>query len=490
MNSVLAIDIGTTSTKGLLITSQGVVLASHQVAYPTHYPQPHFAEQNPEEIFDAVVSVIHSIAARNDITAISFSAAMHTIMAVNEEGKPISSLIIWADTRSIVQSQELEGKGLRQILYEKTGTPVHPMSPLCKLLWWKEHQPELLKRAHKFVSIKEFVIFRLTGQFLIDYSIASATGIFNISTLHWSSAALDQLGIPTGKFSHPVPTHFSVELTTEQSAFLELKNSVKLIIGASDGCCAQLGSGATKENDIAITVGTSGAVRKMSKSRVMDPKGRVFNYILDQHNFVCGGATNNATAVIHWFAKQFLQKPSTTLTEFIDLTKLIQAGSEGLLFLPYVFGERAPVYDAAASGVFLGVTVQHTLLHFQKAVAEGICFALKSILETIHESSNPYRLIISGGITYSPEWLQMLSDVLNKELHVATDHDASTIGAAMIAFRALGIEFQQSQQTTSRVLPNRDRSLVYEKSYAVYKTLYASLKSTFHAHHQSLNSCR
>lgn len=490
MNSILAIDIGTTSTKGLLITSQGVVLASHQVAYPTHYPQPHFAEQNPEEIFDAVVSVMHAIAAHNEITVISFSAAMHSIMAVNEEGKPLSPLIIWADTRSIAQSQKLEDKGLRQILYEETGTPVHPMSPLCKLLWWKENQPEMLTRAHKLISIKEYVIFRLTSQFLIDYSIASATGIFNISTLQWSATALDQLGIPTGKFSHPVPTDFSVELTTEQSAFLELKNSVKLIIGASDGCCAQLGSGATQENDIAITVGTSGAVRKMSKSRVMDPQGRVFNYILDQHNFVCGGATNNATAVIHWFAKQFLQKPSLTLIEFIDQTNQIQAGSEGLLFLPYVFGERAPVYDAATSGVFFGVTVQHTLLHFQKAVAEGICFALKSILETIHEPSNPCRLIISGGITYSSKWLQMLSDVLNKELHVATDHDASTVGAAMIAFRAQGIEFQQSQQTTSRLLPNSDRALIYEKSYAVYKTLYASLKSTFHTHHQSLNSCR
>ncbi|NOS92250.1 MAG: gluconokinase [Cyclobacteriaceae bacterium] len=488
MNSVLAIDIGTTSTKGLLITSQGVVLASHQVAYPTSYPQPHFAEQNPQEIFDAVVYVIHTIAAHNEVTVISFSAAMHSIMVVNQEGKPLSPLIIWADTRSIAQSRDLEK--IRQALYEETGTPVHPMSPLCKLLWWKEHQPNLLVQAHKFISIKEYVIFRLTGQFLIDHSIASATGIFNLSMLGWSATALNQLGVPFDKFSDPVPTDFSVELTTEQSAFLELKNSVKLIIGASDGCCAQLGSGATQEEDISITVGTSGAVRKMSKTRVMDPQGRVFNYILDQRNFVCGGATNNATAVIHWFAKQFLQKPSITLTEFIDQTNQIQAGAEGLLFLPYVFGERAPVYDAATSGVFLGVTVQHTLLHLQKAVAEGICFALKSILETIHVSSAPSRLIVSGGITYSPEWLQMLSDVLDKELQVATDHDASAVGVAMIAFRAQGIEFQQSQQTILRVLPNTDRALVYEKSYAVYKTLYESLKSTFHTHHQLMNSCR
>jgi gluconokinase len=490
LNSVLAIDIGTTSTKGLLITNYGVVLASHQVAYPTHYPRPHFAEQNPEEIFAAVVSVIQTIAAHHEVTVISFSAAMHSIMAVNGEGKPLSPLIIWADTRSISQSQELEKIGLRQVLYEETGTPVHPMSPLCKLLWWKENLPEMLKRAHKLISIKEYVIFRLTGQFLIDYSIASATGIFNLSTLSWSSTALNQLGISSDKFSDPVPTHFSVELTQDQSAFLELKNSVKLIIGASDGCCAQLGSGATQEEDISITVGTSGAVRKMSKTRLIDLQGRVFNYILDPHNFVCGGATNNATAVIHWFAKQFLQKPTTTLIEFIDQTKEIQAGSEGLLFLPYVFGERAPIYDAATSGVFLGITVQHSQLHFQKAVAEGICFALKSILETFHVSSHPCRLIVSGGITYSPEWLQMLSNVLGKELHVATDHDASAIGAAMIAFRAEGIEFHQSQPVSTKVLPNREHTLIYEKSYAVYKTLYESLKNTFHTHHQLLNSCR
>ena len=257
MNSVLAIDIGTTSTKGLLITSQGVILASHQVAYPTHYPQPHSAEQNPEEIFGAVVSVIHSIAVQYEVKVISFSAAMHSIMAVNEEGKPLSPLIIWADTRSIVQSQELEDKSLRQILYEETGTPVHPMSPLCKLLWWKENQPDILKQAHKFISIKEYVIFRLTGQYLVDYSIASATGIFNLSTLHWSATAFAQLEIPIEKFSAPVPADFAVELNAEQSAFLELKNSVKLIIGASDGCCAQLGSGATQENDIAITVNSS-----------------------------------------------------------------------------------------------------------------------------------------------------------------------------------------------------------------------------------------
>lgn len=489
MNSVLAIDIGTTSTKGLLVTPQGEVMASHQIAYPTHYPQPHFVEQNPEEIFEAVVSIIRTVAKEQDIPVISFSAAMHSLMAVDANGKPLSPLIIWADTRSIDQCVAIERAGLRQSLYEYTGTPVHPMSPLCKLLWWKEQQPKLLANAHKFISIKEFIVYRLTGQFVIDYSVASATGLFNVETLSWDSFASELHGHPNEKFSTPVPIDHTIPLSKVQSEFLQLSYNTKLIMGASDGCCAQLGSGAVLKRDISITVGTSGAVRRLSQARVIDPQGRVFNYLLDKNTFVCGGATNNATAVIKWFATCFLQKPTISLVEFIDQTKSIEAGSKGLVFLPYLFGERAPVYDATASGVFFGASVQHTILHFQRAVAEGICFALKSILETVETTTHSSRLIVSGGITHSDTWLQMLSDVLGRELVVTTDYDASALGAAIIAFRAKGIEFQQKESTSTTVTPDHERAARYEQSYVIYKTLYASLKSTFHIHHQLLREC-
>ncbi len=486
MDRVLAIDIGTTSTKGLLVTRQGNVLASHQEAYPTQYPQLHFAEQDSEEIFQAVVSIIRIIAKEHETPVISFSAAMHSLMAVDVNGKAISPLLIWADTRSIDQCLAIERTGLQQSLYEHTGTPVHPMSPLCKLLWWKENQPELLSLAHKFISIKEFVVFRLTGQFVIDYSIASATGLFNLETLSWDSLAFELHGQPIDKFSKPVPIDHIIQLSKVQCEFLYLRDATKLVIGASDGCCAQLGSEATQEGDISITVGTSGAVRKLSKSRIIDPQGRVFNYLLDKGTFVCGGATNNAAAVIKWFATNFLQRPNMSLVDFIDQTKNIEAGSEGLIFLPYLFGERAPVYDATASGVFFGASVQHTILHFQRSVAEGICFALKSILETVETATHSSRLIVSGGITYSDNWLQMLSDVLGRELMVATNYDASALGAAIIAFRAEGIEFQQKEDKATIVLPNYALSARYEKSYAVYIMLYASLKNTFRAQNQSL----
>jgi gluconokinase len=212
----------------------------------------------------------------------------------------------------------------------------------------------------------------------------------------------------------------------------------------------------------------------------------VFNYLLDKGTFVCGGATNNAAAVIKWFATNFLQRPNMSLVDFIDQTKNIEAGSEGLIFLPYLFGERAPVYDATASGVFFGASVQHTLLHFQRAVAEGICFALKSILETVDAATPSSCLIVSGGITHSPNWLQMLSDVLGRELVVTTDYDASAMGAAIVAFRSEGKEFKHKEDKATIVLPNYALSARYEKSYAVYNMLYASLKNTFRAQNQSL----
>lgn len=487
MNSVLAIDIGTTSTKGLLVTSDGQVVASHQIAYPTYYPQPHFAEQDPNEILHAVIEVIRAIAAQHTIEVVSFSAAMHGIMAVDENGTPLTPLIIWADTRSIAQCQALEGDGLRQTLYVQTGTPLHPMSPLCKLLWWKEHRPDLLEQTNKFLSIKEYIFHCLAGQYIIDYSTASATGLFDVEKREWSSLAISLHQQPIEKFSIPVPPDFSIQLSDAQSSFLSLPHSVRWMVGASDGCCAQLGSGATQPGDISITVGTSGAVRRLSKSRWIDPHGRVFYYLLDADTFVCGGATNNATSVIKWFSSQFLQNPELSLPDFFERIKNQEAGSSGLIFLPYLFGERAPVYDAAASGVFFGISVQHTLVHFQRAVAEGICFALKSILETLEKGTDSSRLIVSGGITYSQVWLHMLSDVLGRELIIATDYDASAIGAAMIAFQANGQILPRTMETQYTISPDQTRVKQYQLSYAVYKTLYESLKNSFHTHRQLLH---
>jgi gluconokinase len=481
---LLAIDIGTTSTKGLAVTSTGEVIALHQVFYPTLYPQPGHVEQDPEIIFQAVLEAIREVfkkSTNHHLAGICFSAAMHSVMGVDENGNPITPLIIWADTRSATQSKKIKALGIAQQLYEATGTPVHPMSPLCKLLWWKENQPEIIEKAHKFISIKEFVVHRLTGEYLIDYSTASATGLFDSKELKWSAKASELHQLPKEKFSIPVSIyHQVVGIHSSFAKQMRIDRQTRIIVGASDGCSAQLGSGAMKQGELAITLGTSGAVRSASHKQTVDGQGRIFNYILDNEFFVCGGATNNGTALLNWYAEKFDPTSSKTLIEFIEEVSSIAAGADGLIALPFLLGERAPMYDPDARGVFFGVSMNHTRKHFQRALIEGICFELKSIVDAIEQSvGQSKKIIVSGGFTHSAAWVQILSNILGRQLVVSDSHDASALGAAAIGFKSLNMAFKMDHAAERIFYPDKSHYELYEAQFEIFETVYLQLASSF-----------
>jgi gluconokinase len=483
LSCVLAIDIGTTSTKGLVVASTGEVLAAHQEFYSTSYPLPGFAEQDPEVVFRSVVKIIKEVRQKikSPLAGICFSGAMHSVMVIDAQGNALTPLVIWADTRSADQAKEIKSKGLAQKIYEITGTPVHPMSLLCKLMWWQEHQPEMIEKAHRFISIKEFVIFKLTGEFLVDYSTATATGLFDIEELRWSELAQRLHCVPPSKFSTPVSIYHSVESTKEVwMNELQLNSDCKIILGASDGCCAQIGSGAMGEGELSITLGTSGAVRVASKKRIINPKGSIFNYLLDESTFICGGATNNGTALLNWYSGLFDTSASKNIIEFVKETETIAAGASGLIFLPYLLGERAPIYNADARGVFFGISIGHSRLHFQRALLEGICFGIKSILMAIEKLvGRSKKIIVSGGITHSPAWLQLLSNVLGRDLIVPDASDASAMGAAMIGFKSLGITMKKPHITERKINPDSVANHLYEEQFKIFESLYLSLEKQF-----------
>ena len=483
MNCVLAIDIGTTSTKCLLVSKEGSVLHQHQNFYPTHYPQSGFAEQDPEVIFQAVLSCISSIpqSLNKSFSIICFSGAMHSLLAIDKNGEPITPLLIWADTRSVDEASELKKMGVAQQLYESTGTPVHPMSPLCKLLWMKQHQPEIILKAFRFLSIKEFVIYKLTNEFLVDYSTASATGFFDLKKKAWSELAFQFHQVPPIKFSLPVSIYdSSKEILKDWIDKLNLDSACKIIIGSSDGCAAQLGSDAMEDGFLSLTLGTSGAVRIASAKKIIGTSDIIFNYVFDESTFICGGATNNGAALLQWYSKNMDQNASTNLSEFVNQILHIPAGADGLLFLTYLLGERAPMYDADARGVFFGISVEHTKLHFQRALLEGICFALKSILISIEKATNTnHKIKVSGGITHSSALLQMLSNILGRELIVSSENDASAMGAAIIGFRAIGIEMNIDCKTQSTITPDLLVNQKYENLFKVWVGLYPSLEHSF-----------
>ena len=481
---ILAIDIGTTSTKGLAVAPDGIVLASFNKPYPTFYPSPGYAEQNPETIYNAVCEVIQTTLTKsgnsNNLVGISFSCAMHSLMAVDKTGKPITPLIIWADMRSTIHADELKLRPEAQAIYEQSGTPIHPMSPLCKILWMKKELPVLFSSVHKFISIKEYIFFRFFGEYKIDYSLASATGLFDNNNLRWSQVALDAIGIDSDRLSQPVsPYHQFINLKSEIAGAMGVGYSTPFIVGASDGCLANLGSGAMEEGDISITIGTSGAVRMASSSYKNDQRQRIFNYRLDEQQFIVGGATNNGAVLVSWFAENF-EKVKSDAKAF-DAEAFSVGNTEGLIFLPYVLGERAPIYDPHAKGVFFGVGIQHKLAHFKRAILEGICLEIYSIVKAVEETVCPAKQVIaSGGFTKSDLWVQLVADVLGKTVKVDSKSDASAVGAAMMGFKSLGIAYTPPANNKAICFtPNEKNHQRYRKKFILFESLYRNLKTDF-----------
>jgi gluconokinase len=473
---LLAVDVGTSGVKALAVTPQGQILTQHWRSYQLRHPQSGYAEQEADEILQQTCDVI--LAVRNEISslplAISWSSAMHGIMAVAADGRALTNLITWADLRSTSEAQELMAAGLDQSLLAAGGTPIHPMAPLCKLMWWRTNMPDLFRAAHKFVSIKEFILFQLTRSWEVDYSIASATGLFLTSQLRWNENALRIAGINAQKLSSPVPT---AQLTTIQTDWLGPEwRSIPMVHGASDGCLAQLGAGATQPNTLSITIGTSSAVREMIPTFQISNSAKLFCYYLKPGQFVRGGASNNGTSAIDWYCKTFT--PSIqSLDDFASRLDPNQPVSEGLLFLPYLLGERAPHYNPHAKGVFFGMASAHTTTHFHHAVAEGVCFAVKSIVQEV--TAQPHQIYLSGGFARSNVLAQLLANVLQESILVRDTPEASAMGAARLGWEALGREVVWTEPAVTTFVPDARLKSAYQQQFRLYQSLYHALEPLF-----------
>ena len=483
----IAIDIGTTHAKAVTVSVNAVVLHSASVSYPVIESAAGMSEQNPEVLLKSVVNLLQqSVAAnmQNNIQCISFSAAMHSLLPVDAHGNPLLNALTWADTRSSKQAADILQQEDAAEIYRQTGTPIHAMSPLCKISWIRESLPDVFARTHKFISIKEYIFFRLFGKYLVDYSIASATGLFNILTLQWNELSLEVAGITEVHLSAPVPvTHMETTLTHEWQEAWALQR-IPFIIGANDGCLANLGCGALHPNELALTIGTSGAVRLVTQQPYAARLNTVFNYILTDHLYITGGPTNNGGNIVQWLTQQllFTNEEDKNAADTVALAASVTAGAEGLLFLPYLYGERAPVWDANAKGAFIGLQHIHTRAHFARAVLEGICYGLYDIFTSLHTLTQGVDIIYaSGGFTQSAFWLQMIADIFGMEVAVTDSADASAMGAVFLGMHALGYlqEPQDAKSFTAikeKYSPNPQTHQLYRLQYETFRQLYTRLQ--------------
>lgn len=482
MAYIIGVDIGTSSVKVIAVKEDGSVKAHCQQEYTIHQPQAGYSEQDPVFILAAVKSGIRSVATimREAPAAISFSSAMHSVMMMSEQGEALTPLVIWADNRSEEIADRLRGTAKGARIYQQTGTPIHAMSPLCKIIWWKENEPELYKQAACFIGIKEYIFYHFFGRYITDYSIASATGLFNIHELRWNEDSLELAGITDRQLPQAVSSESIITgLDPLIAAELDIPAETKFVAGASDGCLAQLGSNALDAGHASLTIGTSGAVRMAIPRAMTDEHNRLFTYILTPGCFVIGGAINNGGVLLQWYLDKFLQS-GLTIDAGLQQAFATPAGAAGVICLPYLHGERAPVWDGHAKGAFIGVQPQHTQWHFMRAILEGMAYGLLSITKALCETAEQVKKIsVSGGFTASKEWVQLLADIFQQPMYLTKESDASALGAVLLAADAIKLKVALSAQEETIVEPDAAKAEMYQKGYEVYIKLYEALKPVF-----------
>ncbi len=486
MDYIIGIDIGTGSTKAVGVSITGEALCTSQISYPTLSPKPGYSEQAPELIWQAFIKCIVRVIDQlhHQPKGIALSSAMHSVIGVDENGQALMNMITWADNRSASIAEKIKASSSGAMLYEQTGTPIHAMSPLCKIIWLRENESELFQQINKFISIKEYIWFKLFGVFEVDHSIASATGLFDIEGLLWNENALQRCEISTDRLSTIVSTsHLRTDVLELVQKQLSIDSNIPFIIGGSDGCMANVGSFSIDPGVAALTIGTSGAIRVANATPTVNVDTMPFNYRLDENTFITGGPVNNGGIALKWYVESFLKKKLQSSEDYdgiLNETKTITPGSNGLIFLPYLLGERAPLWNSQACGVFFGIDSSHTQSHFTRAVMEGILFALFNICKTLEESGLTINEIhVSGGFVHSEIWLQLLADVFGKKIVLIRAEDASAQGAAFLAMKKLELieEYKALMPTSvTTYLPNNNNHTIYsEKIFPVFRNLSKNL---------------
>jgi len=490
--NIIAIDVGTTNCKAIVVNKEAKVLKTFQCATKPIEPKQGWNEQDADEIFNAVVQLLQQGIAfygEENIACISFSAAMHSFLAVDKKGKPLMNMITWADLRSAKYAHQLEQKPVAKKIYETTGVPFHAMTPLCKLLWLKHEAKNIFNKAHKFISIKEYIFFRLFDKYIIDHSIAAATGLFDEKNLCWCADALQLAGINDQHLSTLYPVeHYETKLQPSLKKKLKLKREIPFVLGASDGALANLGSGLVNMVNAAVTVGTSGAVRITSNKYLIDKKQRLFCYYIGDGFYITGGGINNGGVALQWLVEKIFEedfREEKKLHALFKGTSKIVAGGEGLIFLPYLFGERAPIWDENAKACFVGLSSAHTKQHLVKALLEGVCFSIVDVMNALEETTGSIKNIyLSGGITKSAVWVQLLADISGKKIMINDAADASALGAAFIGMKATGsvkkiTDAKMFLKNVKAFEPDKVNHYTYKKYFAIYKSLYEKLKDSF-----------
>lgn len=500
-NTIIAHDLGTTGNKATLYDREGALVGASFQAYDTEYAHTGWAEQNPDDWWEAVCLSTRRLlsetgVARDDIACITFSGQMMGAAPLDQNARPLRKAIIWADQRALAQERWISERLSFEEMYRSTGHRLSASYSLAKILWIRDNQPDIFRDAFKFVHAKDCIVARLTGAFVTDPSDASSMNLYDLEAGAWSGKILDAVDLPADKLPQVrLSTEVVGEVQSSVADEVGVAAGTPVVIGGGDGACAAAGAGVIAAGTAYNYVGSSSWIALSTPEPIYDPDYRTFTFghvIPDM--FMPTGTMQAAGASYQWtrdqlslFEKETAEKLGISPYELINLEiEQVAPGAEGLFFLPYLLGERSPRWNPLARGAFVGLTIRHSRAHLYRAVLEGVTFNLRVILDAFRAQGtaiSSMRLI--GGGASGRIWNQIMADIYGMPVQrLAILEEATSMGAALVGGIGVGLYpgfdlIHQMNAVASTVAPDPAAQAVYQRMLPVFEKLYAALEPVY-----------
>ena len=494
---LIGIDIGTSGCKIAVFNKAGEVLAAQSGTYPVYYPKPGWAEQNPEDWWNTICQVLPEMLQKaeispDEIAGIGIDGQSWSAIAVDENGNVLTNTPIWMDTRAQDICDELNERIGKDRIFKLCGNSLQPSYTTPKIVWYQRNLPEVYAKTAKILQSNSYIAFKLTGKMTQDVSQGYGLHCFNMQEMTWDFAMCEELGFSKDLLPEIYPCHVVIGTVTEEAAKESgLCVGIPVVAGGLDAACAALGVGVLHDGETQEQGGQAGGMSICMDHYCADERLILGAHVVPGHWLLQGGTTGGG-GVMRWLEKEFgdwereegKRRGVSSLDLMNEEAKVIPAGSDGVVFLPYMSGERSPIWDPDAKGVYYGLDFSKKKGHLIRAAMEGTAYALKHNLEAAEEAGAKVEVLKAmGGAANSHLWTQIKSDVTGKTMEVPSSDTATTLGAALLAGVGVGMyeSFEEAVEKTvnkGRVhTPNVEHKEIYEKNYEIYRALYEQLKS-------------
>ena len=492
MNLALIIDVGTTNVKVGAVNPDGEVVARESAPTPSLHPERGAFEHDPEELLRVISELSRAVAGprRESIAFLGLSGYQFGFLPLDADGEPLTGMMTLLDDRPKRVMEHIRTTFPVEEIYQRTGCPPLFTYTLSKLVWLQQELPDVFAQADRFADLKGFLLERMTGQFVTEPSIASATQLLNIHESDWDDEILGHVGIDRSHLPRVVPAEqFIGELTTEAAEALGLPHDTPVLPGLYDGGAMILGMGGLGEKVAVCNLGTTAMVRGAASEPLLDDPAqmRLQTYALMDGRWAVGGAINNAGVALQWYRDKL--NPNASYDELIARAETIEPGAEGLFCLPFLTGERDPRIGDAASGAFFGMKEFHTGAHLARSVLEGVAYGLRMVQDAVRENGLHYdRMRIGGSGARSDLWAAIVASALEVPIERTRTPDAALVGTSMLGFTALGTHADLGDAADAMVAvgecfhPADDLVDTYRRGYDFFQSLLESMGDLYRQH--------